>query len=116
MAKRRRPTHPGEILEEHYIKPLNLNLQKLAERLSIARNTLFKIRTGQANVTPAIALTLAEAFDTTPQFWLNLQQKYDLWIEENEHEPVRPIIRNGELLPSARDIAIAASPSRKTVD
>lgn len=113
MAKRRKPTHPGEILEEHYIKPLKLNLQKLAERLSIARNTLFKIRTGQASVTPAIALTLAEAFDTTPQFWLNLQQKYDLWMEENEHEHIKPIVRNGELLPNARDIAIAACSFKK---
>ena len=44
MTKKRKPTHPGEILDEDYIKPLNLNLQKLAERLGIARNTLFKIR------------------------------------------------------------------------
>jgi plasmid maintenance system antidote protein VapI len=60
-----------------------------------------------------IALTLAEAFDTTPQFWLNLQQKYDLWIKEHEHEHVRPIVKNGELVPSARDIAIAACSLRK---
>ncbi len=113
MAKRRKPTHPGEILEEHYIIPLNLNLQKLAERLSIARNTLFKIRTGQASVTPAIALTLAEAFDTTPQFWLNLQQNYDLWIEKNDHQHIQPIVRDGALLPSARNITIAACPPRK---
>jgi addiction module HigA family antidote len=78
MVKRRKPTHPGEILDELYIKPLNLNLQKLADRLGIARNTLFKIRAGKANVTPSIALSLAEAFDTTPQLWLNLQQAYDL--------------------------------------
>jgi len=63
------------ILEEHYIKPLNLNLQELADHLVIACNTLFKIRIGTASVTPMIALALAEAFDTTPQLWLNLQQK-----------------------------------------
>ena len=108
MAKKRKPTHPGEILEELYIKPLNLNLQKLADRLLIARNTLFKIRAGIASVTPSIALSLAEAFDTTPQFWLNLQQNYDLWVEESEHVHIRPIVKNGELLPSERNIAIAA--------
>lgn len=96
MSKRRKPTHPGIILEEDYIKPLNLNLQMLADRLGIARNTLFKIRVGEASVTPAIALSLAEAFDTTPQLWLNLQNNYDLWIEENEHTHIKPIIKRGK--------------------
>jgi len=113
MVKKRKPTHPGEILDEDYIKPLNLNLQKLADRLGIARNTLFKIRTGKAGITPAIALSLAEAFDTTPQLWLNLQANYDLWVEDQEHTNVRPIVKNGELLPSERNITIAASPPRK---
>ena len=99
--KKRKPVHPGMILEEHYIKPLNLNLQELADHLGIARNTLFKIRIGIASITPTIALTLAEAFDTTPQMWLNLQQKYDLWIEENEkpHEHTLPIFKEGILFP-----------------
>jgi addiction module HigA family antidote len=98
MVKKRKPTHPGEILDELYIKPLKLNLQKLADRLRIARNTLFKIRAGEASVTPPIALSLAEAFDTTPQLWLNLQQAYDLWIQEHEHVRIQPILKNGEFL------------------
>ena len=98
MAKKRKPSHPGEILDELYIKPLQLNLQRLADRLGIARNTLFKIRAGEASVTPAIALSLADAFDTTPQLWLNLQINYDLWVEENEHEHVKPIFKNGAFL------------------
>jgi addiction module HigA family antidote len=97
MIKKRKPTHPGKILDEHYIKPLNLNLQKLADRLSIARNTLFKMRAGLENMTPSIALSLAEAFDTTPQLWLNLQQKYDLWVEESEHMQVKPILKNDNI-------------------
>lgn len=99
--KKRKPVHPGRILEEHYIIPLNLNLQELADYLGLARNTLFKIRTGKANVTPAIALALAQTFDTTPQLWLNLQQKYDLWVEENEkrHERILPIFKEGMILP-----------------
>ena len=111
MAKKRKPTHPGEILEEDYIKPLKLNLQKLSDRLGIARNTLFKIRSGSARITPAMASSLAEAFDTTPQLWINLQTNYDLWVEEQEHHKhIRPIVKNGELLPSERNIQIAASP------
>lgn len=98
--RKRKPSHPGEVLDELYIKPLKLNLQKLAERLGIARNTLFKIRAGKASVTPSIALSLSIAFDTTPQLWLNLQQAYDLWIEENEHKhfKIQPILKNGAFL------------------
>ncbi|NGX47939.1 MAG: putative HTH-type transcriptional regulator YbaQ, partial [Chlamydiae bacterium] len=84
MTRKRKPTHPGKILDELYVKPLDLNLQKLADRLCIARNTLFKIRSGRASITPTLAIFLAKAFDTTPQLWLNLQQTYDLWVEENE--------------------------------
>lgn len=98
--KKRKPTHPGQILEEHYIKPLNLNLQELASHLGLSRNTLFKIRMGKASITPIVALALAEAFDTTPQLWLNLQQKYDLWIEsEKPHENIKPIFKEGLLFP-----------------
>lgn len=82
--KKRKPNHPGIILDELYIKPLNLNLQELADNLDISRNSLFKIRTAKAGITPSIALRLAEAFDTTPELWLNLQQNYDLWVEKNE--------------------------------
>lgn len=113
MVKKRKPTHPGEILDEDYIKPLQLNLQKLADRLGIARNTLFKIRAGTASITPAIALSLAEAFDTTPQLWLNLQQSYDLWVEEPEHSRVEPIVKNGEILRIKRNIGISRLPLAK---
>ena len=103
MVKKRKPTHPGEILDELYIKPLKLNLQKLADRLGIARNTLFKIRAGEASISPAIALSLADVFDTTPQLWLNLQINYDLWIGEHEHIHIQPILKNGEILPTKQN-------------
>lgn len=88
--RKRKPTHPGKILDEHYINPLKLNLQELADNIGISRNTLFKIRMGLLGVTPTVATRLAIAFDTTPQLWLNLQQNYDLWVEENE-KPTRAI-------------------------
>lgn len=93
--RKRKPNHPGVILDEMYIKPLNLNLQELAEHLGISRNSLFKIRTAKASMTPSLAIRLAEAFDTTPNLWLNLQQNYDLWIAENEkdHVPIAPLHR-----------------------
>jgi antitoxin HigA-1 len=109
MTKKRKPTHPGEILEEDYIKPFNLHLGKLADRLGLSRKTLHKIRAGTASITVGVAMALAEAFDTTPQFWLNLQQKHDLWTAEHQHKRVEPIIRNGEFIENAHNLPIAAS-------
>jgi addiction module HigA family antidote len=108
MAKKRKPTHPGVILDEDYIKPLNLNLQKLADRLGITRNSLYEIRKGTARVTPAIAIALGAAFDTTPQLWLNLQQNYDLWVEEYEHKhlEIKPILKNGMFLQIKPNLAL----------
>jgi addiction module HigA family antidote len=68
----------------------------LADRLGISRNTLYRIRSCEYSITPAIAISLAEAFDTTPQLWLNLQQAYDLWMVSNEHRRIDPIVKNGE--------------------
>ena len=108
MKQKRKPTHPGKILDELYIKPLDLNLQKLADRLMIARNTLFKIRSGRAKITPSIAIALSEAFDTTPQLWLNLQQTYDLWGEEKEyeHDFIDPILKNGKFVSLKKNDAL----------
>lgn len=94
--KKRKPNHPGIILDELYIKPLNLNLNEFAEILGISRNALFKIRTAKAGISPKIAVRLGEALGTTPNLWLNLQQKYDIWVEENEkeHLPILPISRH----------------------
>ena len=64
--RKRKPNHPGIILDELYIKPLNLNLQELAENLDISRNSLFKIQTAKASITPSIAVRLAEAFVILP--------------------------------------------------
>lgn len=108
MSKKRKPIHPGIILNEHYIKPLHLNLQKLAEHLGIARNTLFKLRTGRTAMTPSLALALSRAFDTSPAFWMNLQQKYDLWMAERQpiRVSIKPILKNGILLPVLRNSSL----------
>jgi antitoxin HigA-1 len=94
--RKRKPNHPGIILDELYIKPLDINLDTFAKVLGISRNALFKIRTAKANITPKMAVRLGEAFETTPNLWLNLQQKYDIWVEENEreHKPIKPLVRH----------------------
>ena len=90
--EKRKPTHPGIILEEDYIKPLELeNLQELADLMGISRKTLHKIRTGNSRVSPEMALRLSKLFNTTPELWLNLQLKYDLWQVRKDHPEIESI-------------------------
>ncbi len=76
---KRKPTHPGQILKEDYLEPLNLTITELSRALGTSRKTLSKIINGRGSITPEMALKLSQAFDTSPEFWLNLQTTYDLW-------------------------------------
>jgi antitoxin HigA-1 len=89
--KKRKPVHPGIILEEDYIKPLRLSLQMVADILGISRKTLHKIRIGAGKITPEMALRLSKVFNTTPELWLNLQNKYELWLAEEKHPEINAL-------------------------
>ena len=91
---KRQPTHPGKIIKEDYLKPLSLAIKDLASILGVSRKTLSKIVNERGAITPDMALRLSRAFDTTPDFWLNLQKNYDLWEAEhksNEWQRVQPL-------------------------
>lgn len=93
-SMKRQPTHPGKIIKEDYLKPLSLTINELASVLGVSRKTLSKIINERGSVTPDMALRLSRAFDTTPDFWLNLQKNYDLWQAEhtsNEWQRVKPL-------------------------
>ncbi|MDI6789245.1 MAG: HigA family addiction module antitoxin [Thermodesulfobacteriota bacterium] len=90
----RQPTHPGKIVKEDYLAPLSITIKDLAELLGVSRKTLSKIINERGAITPDMALRLSRAFDTTPDFWLNLQKNYDLWQAETaskEWQKVKPI-------------------------
>ena len=90
----RQPTHPGKIIKEDYLKYLFITISELASILGISRKTLSKIINERGAITPDMALRLSRAFDTTPNFWLNLQKNYDLWQAEhasNEWQRVKPL-------------------------
>ncbi len=73
------PPHPGEVLKELYLEPLDLTITEAAHSLQVTRKTLSALVNGRADISPAMALRLSKAFDTTPESWLNLQQQYTLW-------------------------------------
>jgi addiction module HigA family antidote len=78
-TRKRMPTHPGGILKRQYMEPLSLTVTDLAANLGVSRKTLSKILNERGDITPDMALRLAQAFKTTPELWLNLQRSYDLW-------------------------------------
>ena len=73
-----RPIHPGEILREEYLQPLNMTPNALAKALHLHAARINEIVRENRGVTSDTALRLARYFGTTPEFWLNLQMAYDL--------------------------------------
>jgi len=78
LPKERIATHPGEVLLEEYIKPLRLTQAALAAELGISANRLNELVRGKRGVTADTALRLARRFETSPEFWMNLQSLYEL--------------------------------------
>jgi len=93
-SRNRIPSHPGEIIKEHYLDPLSLSITEAADSLGVSRKTLSKIVNKRGSITPEMALRLSKAFRTTPELWMNLQQAYDLWYSYHHSKAwgkVRPI-------------------------
>jgi len=74
--------HPGEILREDYLKPLQLSAYALARRMNVPRTRVERIADERIGVTADTALRLSRALRTTPQLWLDLQREYELAIIE----------------------------------
>ena len=73
------PAHPGEILREMWLTPLNLSVTQAAQQLNVSRKTLSKIVTAKAAITPEMSLRLELAFGKTAESWLASQAAHDLW-------------------------------------
>ena len=76
------PTHPGIILLEEFLQPMNITQETLATYLNISIKQINEIIQEKDKITPEIAWLLAQAFNTTPQFWMNLQTNYDLALNK----------------------------------
>ena len=86
LPENRIPTHPGEILEEEFLRPLHLNSAQFAQHIGLTTLTVNQIMRGQRAVTPEIAWRFAFAFGTTPEFWLNLQNAHDLALTQPKRQ------------------------------
>jgi addiction module HigA family antidote len=78
------PVHPGEVLLEEFLKPLDLSQNRLALSIGVPPRRINEIALGKRRVTADTALRLARYFDTTAQFWMGLQTDYDLDVASDE--------------------------------
>jgi addiction module HigA family antidote len=83
MAKKLSPTHPGEILQEEFLKPLGISQYRIAKDLNVPARRINEIVQGKRSISADTALRLARYFGTTDRFWLNLQARYDLEREKD---------------------------------
>jgi antitoxin HigA-1 len=91
----RAPTHPGEMLRLDFLEPLGLSQAELAERIKVPYQRVNELVNGRRGVTSSTALRLAKFFGTSPSFWMNLQQRWDLYhairAEGDELRSIRKI-------------------------
>jgi len=78
MPRKLKPIPPGEILLEEFMNPLGISQNKLARDLDVPVGRISDIVQGKRTITPDTALRLAVYFNMTPEFWINLQSRYDL--------------------------------------
>ena len=75
----RTPTHPGEMLLEEFLKPLRITQRQLADALHVPYQRINEIVNGRRGLTPGTALRLAKYFGISPDFWMNIQLRWDLY-------------------------------------
>lgn len=94
---KRKPCSPGEILLEEFMIPYKINQSELAEKIGVERRRINEIIHGKRAITPDTAIRLGIIFQMTPQFWMNLQLKMDLWEslydseKKEEYEKIQPM-------------------------
>ena len=87
--KMHNPPHPGEIIKELCLKPLDLTVTEAAAGLGVSRKQLSAVINGRASVSPEMAVRLSMAFGTSAEVWLNHQLQYDLWIAKKQSKSLR---------------------------
>ncbi|HEU63838.1 MAG TPA: addiction module antidote protein, HigA family [Chlamydiae bacterium] len=90
---RRKPTFPGEIIFEEFLLPLEITQKELADHIKCDYKVINRIINEKSRVTPEMAIRLAQAFETTPDFWLNAQQAVDIWLSSSKKRKIPSLIR-----------------------
>lgn len=89
----RTPTHPGEMLLEEFLIPMGITQRELADSIHVPYQRVNDLVNGRRGVTPGSALRLARFFGNSPDFWMNLQQRWDLYFAQRAEKKVIETIR-----------------------
>ena len=84
----RAPTHPGEMLLEEFLKPMGMSQQQLARQIRVPFQRVNELVNRRRGVTPATALRLSRLFGNTPDFWMNLQIRWDLYKAQRKEAEI----------------------------
>jgi len=91
----RTPTHPGEMLLEEFLNPMGLTQRELADAIHVPYQRVNDIVNGRRGITPSTALRLAKYFNMTPDFWMNVQLRWDMYFAQQDEltvlETIRPL-------------------------
>jgi len=92
----RTPTHPGEMLLEEFLNPMGLTQRELANAIHVPYQRVNDIVNGRRGITPSTALRLAKYFNMTPDFWMNVQLRWDMYFaqqgENKVLETIQPLV------------------------
>ncbi|MBI1254140.1 MAG: HigA family addiction module antidote protein [Hyphomonas sp.] len=90
------PVHPGEVLKEEFLLPLGLSASQLASIIRVPANRVTRLISAQSGISADTARRLARAFNTSPDFWMNLQSRFDLQLSEDAAprlDDIKPIVK-----------------------
>ena len=90
MITKRKPVHPGNVLKEDVLAPLGMTVTQAAADLGVTRKTLSELINEKASLSPEMAIRIAKATKTSPESWLNMQSRLDLWKSEQKELKVIP--------------------------
>ena len=81
-----KPIHPGEVLSRDFMEPVGVSANRLANHIGVSINRIETVINGQSSITSDTAIRLSRAFDTTPNFWVNLQSHFDIECAKDKAE------------------------------
>jgi addiction module HigA family antidote len=91
----RTPTHPGEMLLEEFLNPMKLTQRELADAIHVPYQRINDIVNGRRGITPSTALRLAKYFNMSPDFWMNVQLRWDMYFAQQDEiavlETIQPL-------------------------
>ena len=90
----RRPTHPGKVLREEFLNPMDLTQRELADAIHVPYQRVNDIVNGRRSITPSIALRLAKFFNMSADFWMNLQLRWDMYLAQQDEVEILKTIES----------------------